>query len=141
MSFKENITSHLRAGQETELEGEERELFVKGRGAIARWAEKLPHPHHPDCTGLGASYCSVHGDCTCDLLPSGETSKDTPGCPLHGTWRPSGIVCDACAHDVEDQDIADLSQIRFRSTLCRGCFDKVRAGAVPRPDPTRKVIG
>lgn len=26
----------------------------------------LAHPYHPDCTGVSASWCPVHGDCMCD---------------------------------------------------------------------------
>lgn len=143
MSFKEHITSHLRAGQQTELEGEERELFIKGRGAIARWAEQLPHPDHPDCTGLGASYCSIHGDCTCE--DRGGAVDEDPKCPLHGEpWAyveaPACEECETRLLGPSAQDMVDLSQIRFRRVLCKTCFDVARGKTVVRPDPTRKTF-
>jgi hypothetical protein len=44
------------------------------------------------CTGISASWCPVHGDCTCPTNEHGETitmdgeelGKDNPDCPLHG---------------------------------------------------------
>lgn len=43
------------------------------------------------CTGLAASWCPVHGDCTCprredgEPIPADEGGYDlaAPGCPLH----------------------------------------------------------
>lgn len=37
------------------------------------------------CTGIGASWCPVHGDCTCPRNDDGEAldGLDDPSCPLH----------------------------------------------------------
>jgi hypothetical protein len=129
--LKDQITSHLRAGQQTELEGEDRELFLKGRAAIAKWAEKLDHPDHPDCTGIGASYCEIHGACTC--APEGGAGACDPECPLHGDDIPRPHRCDVCGSRASD-DERDLSYVRFRRVLCEGCFGDVRrrGGRLPR---------
>lgn len=41
----------------------------------------------PECTGVSASWCPVHGDCTCDKaseeVDGNETEPDRD-CPLHG---------------------------------------------------------
>jgi len=37
----------------------------------------------PECTGVSARWCPVHGDCTCE--PGGDADLDEPDCPLHGT--------------------------------------------------------
>jgi hypothetical protein len=34
------------------------------------------------CTGLAASWCPVHGNCTC---PVKESHLNDPGCPLHSS--------------------------------------------------------
>lgn len=41
------------------------------------------------CTGLGASWCPVHGDCTC---PEPSMERDHPTCPLHGVTRRSPMT-------------------------------------------------
>jgi len=33
----------------------------------------------PECTGVSASWCPVHGDCACDR----EIGMDSEECPLH----------------------------------------------------------
>jgi hypothetical protein len=38
-----------------------------------------------ECTGLTASWCPVHGDCSC---PNREEAMDDEGCPLH-SWESS----------------------------------------------------
>lgn len=47
----------------------------------------------PDCTGLTAGWCPVHGTCICptgltgsDVLPAGwfAVALNDPHCPLHG---------------------------------------------------------
>ena len=35
----------------------------------------------PPCTGLTATWCPVHGDCTCER--EFEQGLDAPSCPLH----------------------------------------------------------
>lgn len=35
------------------------------------------------CTGITATYCPMHGDCTCDPGDDGTPSLDDSGCPLH----------------------------------------------------------
>jgi hypothetical protein len=70
----------------------------------------LAHPNHPECTGIAAVWCPVHGDCTCPTNDDGspvevprpppDTPDDLsiiylwswpwwervcdPACPLHG---------------------------------------------------------
>lgn len=41
----------------------------------------LIEEHERDrCTGLAASWCPIHGDCTC---PDRERAMDSEHCPLH----------------------------------------------------------
>jgi hypothetical protein len=37
----------------------------------------------PECTGISATWCPVHGDCQCPVEPNGERWLDDDGCPLH----------------------------------------------------------
>jgi len=41
----------------------------------------------PECTGIAASWCPIHGDCTCDKYESGERKTEVfaepTDCPLH----------------------------------------------------------
>ena len=57
------------------------------------------------CTGLAATWCPCHGDCTCPTVANtyGDTdrpSMDDPDCPLHGdrsthaTWPAPGHLAD-----------------------------------------------
>lgn len=49
----------------------------------AELAAQQPPP--AECTGMAASWCPVHGDCTC--RPDGDRfdfDRDSPTCPLHG---------------------------------------------------------
>lgn len=57
---------------------------------VERWdtAGSLCRPGDPAsyvCTGVGAGWCPVHGDCTCIGEEWGDElyNKNTPGCPLH----------------------------------------------------------
>lgn len=36
-----------------------------------------------DCTGVTASWCPIHGDCTCPGPFDPPPSLDNPGCALH----------------------------------------------------------
>jgi hypothetical protein len=36
------------------------------------------------CTGVSASWCPVHGDCSCPRLDTGEREEEAQDCPLHG---------------------------------------------------------
>lgn len=49
-------------------------------------------PVAPDyCTGLAASWCPIHGDCTCQIDGDlGERSRDATDCPLHAWWANHG---------------------------------------------------
>jgi hypothetical protein len=44
------------------------------------WPAKVPRP---ECTGLAATWCPNHGDCSCPPKENGERDLDDPGCPLH----------------------------------------------------------
>lgn len=48
--------------------------------------------------------------------------------PVDGTENPSvsTLVCENCSGAIENQDVADLSYIRFRKHLCRRCFAETR---------------
>lgn len=35
------------------------------------------------CTGVTASWCPIHGDCTCPRKKDGEREEEDPKCPLH----------------------------------------------------------
>lgn len=57
-----------------------------------------------ECTGLAASWCPVHGDCTCPRYEDSsfvDGNLDSPRCPLHGTDSAHGE--------------ADLSRLKRRS--------------------------
>lgn len=41
----------------------------------------MTEPLTVECTGLAASWCPFHGDCTC---PEPEDEKSDWDCPLHG---------------------------------------------------------
>lgn len=36
----------------------------------------------PACTGIAASWCPIHGNCSC---PAPEKALDDPDCPLHAS--------------------------------------------------------
>jgi hypothetical protein len=62
----------------------------------------------PRCTGITASWCPVHGDCTCRRYASGERIDGSRrGCPLHD---------DDSAHGEDDEDahpaVAELARLR-----------------------------
>lgn len=37
----------------------------------------------PECTGIAATWCPVHGDCKCPAAENGERDLDSEDCPLH----------------------------------------------------------
>lgn len=41
----------------------------------------------PECTGIAASWCPIHGDCTCPYFGGDRRYNlaDVKGCPLHST--------------------------------------------------------
>lgn len=40
------------------------------------------------CTGIAASWCPVHGDCTCPVNDRNERTLTDPDCPLHAPTSP-----------------------------------------------------
>lgn len=44
------------------------------------------HGYAVTCSGVSASWCPIHGDCTCERYPDGSfpDGMDSPDCPLHG---------------------------------------------------------
>lgn len=44
----------------------------------------------PSCTGLAASWCSIHGDCSCERQDTGERVEESEHCPLHGSSSEHG---------------------------------------------------
>jgi hypothetical protein len=69
----------------------------------------------PRCTGITASWCPVHGDCTCRRYASGERIDGSRrGCPLHD---------DDSAHGEDDEDahpaVAELA--RTRADFANAC--------------------
>ena len=38
-----------------------------------------------ECTGLAATWCPIHGDCTCPRNAGGERTLNYINCPLHGS--------------------------------------------------------
>jgi hypothetical protein len=44
------------------------------------------------CTGVTATWCPVHGDCTCPVEPQtgDRPALDSDGCPLHDTSSAHG---------------------------------------------------
>lgn len=55
------------------------EMHRLGHGALGHQIARLAEAS--ECTGLTATWCPVHGDCTC---PEGEYDE-MGGCPLHGS--------------------------------------------------------
>lgn len=49
-------------------------------GTVVRMVKTKKDVPPEQCTGLGASWCPIHGDCSCDR----EESMDSWDCPLHG---------------------------------------------------------
>lgn len=54
------------------------------------------------CTGIAASWCPIHGDCTC---PEPEDRKDHEGCPLHGreSNHPDGYATPSAKGDADGE--------------------------------------
>lgn len=50
------------------------------------------------CTGLAATWCPIHGDCTCERREDGEVEfTGLHGCPLHDVHSPHAAVpADRC---------------------------------------------
>lgn len=48
-------------------------------------------PINSGCTGVTATWCPVHGDCTCSPGPDGAPSLDDTTCPLHDPLGPHGV--------------------------------------------------
>jgi hypothetical protein len=55
-------------------------------GVLHGWvtAEGEIVPETAGCTGVSASWCPVHGDCSCPRLDTGEREEEAQDCPLHG---------------------------------------------------------
>lgn len=68
-----------------------RDLWETWMDDEATWVEvagKLDDLHSsldrpPPCTGVAATFCPRHGDCTCEPGDDGTPSFDDRGCPLH----------------------------------------------------------
>lgn len=45
-----------------------------------------------ECTGITASYCPIHGDCSCSKRPDGLPTQCDNGCPLHDPRSMHGEV-------------------------------------------------
>lgn len=59
-------------------------LPVLARAVLAERAPKVERT--PECTGSSASWCPIHGDCSCPWIhddPDNGRTLDGPGCPLH----------------------------------------------------------
>lgn len=57
------------------------------------------------CTGVAASWCPVHGDCTCPEpeTPTASKSFDDPSCPLHSSSSSHADVDRPCVmHPADD---------------------------------------
>lgn len=46
----------------------------------------------PECTGISASWCPNHGDCTCERGIDGDCDFGAPMCPLHGDFSTHCII-------------------------------------------------
>lgn len=64
--------------------------------------EPTPPPSHPGCSGVSASWCPIHGDCTCP--------KDEEGCPIEeNVGTASEVVHDPeCPLHGEESDHAEV---------------------------------
>lgn len=75
------------------------------------------------CTGTSASWCPVHGDCTC---PEPNEAKNDPGCPLHA---------DQSAHGAEAvaTQFYSPSAVYCLTPTTQEMAMKVAAGSRPAP--------
>lgn len=73
--------------QTVRLTADELRALAADPAALEEMAERLDEAGRA-CTGVAASWCPAHGDCTC---PEPESAMDHPGCPLHA---PSSIHAD-----------------------------------------------
>lgn len=94
------------------------------------WARLAVQPE-PECTGLTAVWCPVHGECTCpfeDDNPDNGRTLDDPACPLHAATSPHGTEDDepgACPECHSDPCKLDCSrrpdkQVRLSMRLPEG---------------------
>lgn len=70
------------AGAAVPLSGADGTARPESPGALRRRADEI---ESRICTGIAASWCPVHGDCTCPRADGGEPldGLDANGCPLH----------------------------------------------------------
>lgn len=54
--------------------------------AVKRLFDTMPLAgrEEPVCTGIAATWCPVHGDCTCPWGDDNYFREENPACPLHG---------------------------------------------------------
>jgi hypothetical protein len=55
--------------------------------AVKRLHDVMPRAgrEEPECTGLTASWCPIHGECNCLKYEDGERDEyENTSCPLHG---------------------------------------------------------
>lgn len=58
-----------------------------------------------DCSGISASWCPVHGDCSCPRDVDGDVlALNDPGCPLHSETSTHG---DMWREQLRVEQIAD----------------------------------
>lgn len=47
-------------------------------------------PDHPECTGIAAQWCPIHGECLCPQENMGIDYEYNDDCPLHGSLSTHG---------------------------------------------------
>jgi len=85
----------------------------------------------PECTGIAATWCPIHGDCTCRPHGDGMADhKDDPTCPLHAPSSPHG-------EPVGEQE-ATPPEPCAKCGYAGGCMEPW--AAVSLDDPSDKVL-
>lgn len=80
------------------------------------------------CTGITASWCPVHGDCTCPRKIAWEREEEDPRCPLH-----------SLSSDHADFELNDRGFIKLHCPYCGSEVIETTAMAVTeRYDPNTK---
>ena len=101
--------------------------------AAALDAQDAAAPELPECTGVTASWCPVHGDCVCARSESGAwvDGQCDPGCPLHA---PASDHAEPAAPDLPDVECE-----HFVETL--HCWSDITWDWCPNCGAVRKPAG
>lgn len=90
-------------------------------GCSHRWRPSETHATFGlCCTGIGAAWCPIHGDCNC---PNRAYALDGPSCPLHRDGSDHGAVS-------EERDVIGEMAATLRRSILRAVDLRVIKGLV-----------